>query len=55
MKSPRPGLIKDLKPNEDLKLRGTPYVVRNLGLYPIRIRVYVDPNQQVPSRPEKQS
>lgn len=34
------GLIKDLKPNAEIKLKNSEYVVRNEGLHTIRIRIY---------------
>ena len=40
------GLLKDLKPNESVKVKDCNYTIANVGLYPIRIRIYQTSSQE---------
>jgi arabinogalactan endo-1,4-beta-galactosidase len=44
--SNKSGLLKDLKPNAEFKIKDTTYIVRNVGIYPIRIQVFIDNSPQ---------
>lgn len=40
------GLLANLKPNHEIKIKDTDYVVRNVGLHTVRLHIYINPGDK---------
>jgi hypothetical protein len=46
------GLVAAIKPNRELRLRDSHYVVRNVGHYSIRVQIYTSENSKIEKKPK---